>query len=70
MRGPGHVIVRFIKRFMKQDLPIKEVYINRIIELGTNKRIALLCFEADCNFCHRGEVAKVIKSKNHEVINL
>ena len=54
----------------RQDLPIKEVYINRIIELGTNMRIALLCFEADCNFCHRGEVAKVIKSKNHEVINL
>ena len=54
----------------RQDLPIKEVYIDRIIELGTNMRIALLCFEADCNFCHRGEVAKVIKSKNHEVINL
>ena len=58
--------------FMKyrQTLIIKEVYINRIIELGTTKRIALLCFEADCNFCHRGEVAKVIKSKNYEVINL
>src|SRR3989338_7772946 len=54
----------------RQDLPIKGVYINRIIELGTDKRIALLCFEADCNFCHRGEVAKVIKSRNHEVINL
>ncbi len=54
----------------RQILPLKEVYINRIIELGTMKRIALLCFEADCNFCHRGEVAKVIKSKKHEVINL
>ncbi len=51
-------------------LPLKEVYINRIIELGTEKRVALLCFEADCDFCHRGEVAKVIKSKKHEVINL
>lgn len=54
----------------RQTLPIKEVYINRIIELGITKRIALLCFEADCNFCHRGEVAKVIKNKKHEVINL
>ncbi len=54
----------------RQNLPIKEVYINRIIELGTTKRIALLCFEADCNFCHRGEVAKVIKSRKHEVVNL
>ncbi len=54
----------------RQTLSIKEVYINRIIELGTTKRIALLCFEADCNFCHRGEVAKVIKSRKHEVVHL
>ena len=54
----------------QQVLPLKDVYINRIIELGTTKRIALLCFEADCNFCHRGEVAKVIKSRNHKVTNL
>ena len=54
----------------QQVLPLKEVYINRIIELGTTERVALLCFEADCDFCHRREVAKVIKSKKHEVINL
>ncbi|MEW5897208.1 MAG: DUF488 family protein [Nanoarchaeota archaeon] len=54
----------------RQTLPIKEVYINRIIELGTSKRIALLCFEEDSDFCHRGEVAKVIKSRKHEVVNL
>ncbi len=54
----------------RQTLPLKEVYINRIIELGTTKRIALLCFEADCNFCHRGEVAKVIKSRKQEVVHL
>lgn len=54
----------------RQTLSIKEVYINRIIELGTTKRIALLCFEADCNFCHRGEIAKVIKNKKHEVVHL
>lgn len=54
----------------RKTLPCKEVYINRIIELGTNKRIALLCYEADNNFCHRGEIAKVIKSRNNEVTNL
>lgn len=54
----------------RQNLPIKEVYTNRIIELGTTKRIALLCFEADCNFCHRGEVAKVIKNKKYGVVHL
>ncbi len=54
----------------RQTLFIKEVYINRIIELGLTKRIALLCFEADCSFCHRGEVAKVIKSRKYEVTNL
>ncbi len=54
----------------RQVLPIREVYINRIIEIGTAKRVALLCFEADSNFCHRREVAKVIKSRKHEVIDL
>lgn len=54
----------------RQNLSSKEVYINRIIELGTTKRIALLCFEADCDFCHRREVAKIIKSRKHEVVNL
>ena len=54
----------------RQNLFPKEVYINRIIELGTTKRIALLCFEEDCDFCHRREVANVIKSRKHEVINL
>lgn len=54
----------------RQILHIKEVYINRIVELGTEKRVALLCFEADSNFCHRGEVAKIIKNKKHEVIDL
>ena len=54
----------------RTTLPIKEVYINRLIELGTTKRIALLCYEADCDFCHRGEIAKVIKNKGHKVINL
>jgi len=34
------------------------------------KRIVLLCFEADCKFCHRREVAKVIKDRKHEVIDL
>ena len=54
----------------RQTLPIKEVYINRIIELGTAKRVALLCFEADSSFCHRGEVAKAIGGRKHEVVNL
>ena len=54
----------------RETLPLKEVYINRIMELGTEKRIALLCFEADVNSCHRREIAQVILSKNHEVVNL
>src|SRR3989338_788967 len=54
----------------RQTLPIREVYINRIIDLGTAKKVALLCFEADSNFCHRGEAAKVIESRKYEVVNL
>ena len=54
----------------RKNMHLREVYINRIIELGTTKRIALLCYEADSSFCHRGEIADIIKSKNFEVVDL
>ncbi len=60
---------RLFERY-KKTLPYKEVYINRITELGKEKRIALLCYEADIRFCHRREVANVIKHKDIEVTDL
>lgn len=36
--------------------------VNDIIELGNKHRVALMCFEADIETCHRGVIAKKIKS--------
>ncbi len=60
---------RLFEKYRK-TLPNREVYINRIVELGNEKRIALLCYEADSSFCHRREVAKVIRDKKIEVTDL
>ncbi|MBS3152643.1 DUF488 family protein [Candidatus Woesearchaeota archaeon] len=54
----------------RKVLPMNEVYINRIIELGTIKRIVLLCYEADYNLCHRKEISKIIENKGHGMVNL
>src|SRR3989338_2196368 len=54
----------------RKVLHMNEVYINRIIELGTIKRIVLLCYEADYNLCHRKEISKIIENKGHGMVNL
>jgi len=54
----------------RKRLPLKEVYINKIIEIGKEKRIALLCYEKDPVFCHRGQIANAIRHKKYEVIDL
>jgi uncharacterized protein (DUF488 family) len=36
--------------------------VKEIIELGNNHRLALMCFEADIETCHRGVIAEKIKS--------
>jgi len=57
---------RLFEKYRK-TLPLKEVYINRIIELGKMRRVALLCYEANSNFCHRGQIAGFIRKKKIEV---
>lgn len=54
-------------RTYRKKLPLKEVYINRIIELSKKQRVALLCYEDDVNFCHRGQIANFIRKKEIEV---
>ncbi|WP_135612742.1 DUF488 family protein [Methanococcoides sp. AM1] len=46
-------------------------HLEDIYELSQNNRIALMCFEADINMCHRGVIAKSIAStKGIEVVNI
>jgi len=39
----------------------------RIVKLSEEKRVALMCFEANKNMCHRGVIAKNIE-KQHGVV--
>ena len=44
----------------KQFLPEFQDALDDIVEMGSNKRICLLCFEKDPHYCHRQIVAKII----------
>jgi uncharacterized protein (DUF488 family) len=39
----------------------------RIVKLSKQKRVVLMCFEANKNMCHRGVIAKNIE-KQHGVV--
>ena len=60
------------KLFVKyrKNLQNKEVYINKIMELSREKKLALLCYEKDPTFCHRGQIANLIRTKNNKVVDL
>lgn len=52
------------------ELVNKKTHLDRVIELGGETRIVLLCFEKDVSFCHRREIARHIRKNNHEVLDL
>lgn len=58
----------------KKSLPDKEYYIKNLLELLNNwKRIALTCFEADYNYCHRSETSDYLynfANKKYELKHL
>ncbi len=53
--------------FKKYEITILKSHLEKldhIIKLIENNRVALLCFEADKNFCHRGIIAKEIEKQH------
>ncbi len=58
------------KWYEKNILTKKDMWVTKIIELSKTKRIALLCFEKDVNFCHRGIIANRIRQKGFDVEDL
>jgi uncharacterized protein (DUF488 family) len=45
--------------------------LDNIVELSRSHRVALMCFEADVNMCHRGIIARnIIQKENVEVLNI
>ena len=51
----------------RNELPLKKHEIEKIEELAGKQRIALMCFEADKNFCHRSVLGDFL---SQEVVHL
>jgi uncharacterized protein (DUF488 family) len=45
-------------------------FIDGIIQQGLVKRVALMCFEADPEYCYRGVIAAHIRSRGYGVIDI
>jgi uncharacterized protein (DUF488 family) len=54
----------------ERDLPWKMDRIQKIIEMGREKRIALMCFEKDVRHCHRGRIGTFLNNKGFEVVEV
>ncbi|MBN2157697.1 MAG: DUF488 domain-containing protein [Candidatus Lokiarchaeota archaeon] len=54
----------------RKNLENKTEFLNKVIRLGKDHRIALMCFEKDPNFCHRGQVGEVLQEKHHQVVSI
>lgn len=54
----------------EKELAGKTTYLERIKEIGTKKKIALMCFEKDAKYCHRGVIAERLRKDGIEVCNL
>ncbi|MHA1997145.1 MAG: DUF488 domain-containing protein [Promethearchaeota archaeon] len=53
-----------------RELPNKREYIEKIMKLGEKRRIALMCFEADVQSCHRRELGKILVEKGYPVSSI
>ncbi len=56
--------------YSKNILPNQLNKINTLIELGKTKRIALLCFEQNKAYCHRGVLGNILESEGIAVTHL
>ena len=61
--------LRLFERY-RDELPLKNQKLNEVIALGKQERIALMCFERDHSFCHRGVIAEFLRKQKLKVIDL
>jgi len=54
----------------KEELGTKANYLEKIKSISQNKKIALMCFERDVRYCHRGIIAERLREGGVEVIDL
>lgn len=51
----------------RQYLKTKTQVLNELVKLGREDKIALMCFEKDPNYCHRGIISEFIRERGIEV---
>lgn len=54
----------------RKELGNKKEFVQKIMELGKKKRIALLCFEANPQECHRSILGQKLESQGMPVLHL
>jgi len=47
----------------EESLSSKNLFIDKLIDLGKNKKVVLMCFEKDLSLCHRHRLAKYLSTK-------
>ncbi|WP_421909249.1 DUF488 family protein [Methanolacinia petrolearia] len=52
------------------QLPNKTKELDEIRRLAEIKKVALMCFEKDSSYCHRGIIGKKLLSEGYEVVNI
>lgn len=62
---------KLFENYEKTTIKENPELLDKIVELSRNHRVALMCFEADVNMCHRGIIARNIAQKeNMEILNI
>lgn len=62
---------RLFEAYEKTTIKENSELLDKIVGLSRNYRVAMMCFEADVNMCHRGVIARNIAQKeNMEVLNI
>ena len=55
---------KLFEHYCETVLPAQTIAVEKIVELAKNKPSALLCYEADPEFCHRRPLADVVAEKS------
>jgi len=62
---------KLFNNYYNKILPVNDNSVNNLIKLFTkHKRIAITCFEADYNFCHRHKIAEYLQSQKDSNIKI
>ena len=61
---------KLFEKYSKEILPRNISDFKKLVGLGKKKRVAMMCFERDAEYCHRGVLSREIEKKGIEVEHL